>query len=63
MYILVSIECLMEVICEELEVICVGFSDVCCIEIMVVMYDIDMEELIVCEDVVVILLYEGYVKY
>lgn len=53
----------MEVICEELEVICVGFSDVCCIEIMVVMYDIDMEELIVCEDVVVILLYEGYVKY
>lgn len=53
----------MEVICEELEKICDEFGDECCIEIIVVSYDIDIEDLIEQEDVVVILFCEGYVKY
>lgn len=53
----------MEVICEELELVCEQFGDKCCIEIIVNSVDINLEDLIIQEDVVVMFFYQGYVNY
>lgn len=47
LYILNNVECLMEVICEEFEMVKFFFGDECCIEIIVVLGDINIEDLIV----------------
>ena len=63
MHILASTERLMEIICEELELVKENFNDVRRTEITAASHDIDLEDLINQEDVVVTLSHEGYVKY
>ncbi|PSW18388.1 DNA topoisomerase (ATP-hydrolyzing) subunit A [Photobacterium sanctipauli] len=63
MHILASSERLMEVICEELELVKEQFNDARRTEITAASHDIDLEDLINQEDVVVTLSHEGYVKY